>query len=369
MKNVFLFLVISIAMLFSLSACLNFYPYNIFAWLFKQEYKYTIKKENNYWGSRDVLFDLDRLRLMMKKGKILLIFGLAILLLAGCSRIHIDQDKLKDIIFQSRKPGEWETISFVDPDGQSKLVYESGRAFLLSVWSDDGKRLFGLADETYHGLPASLEIENGKFKKCKLGYYYQQIQGAANIENPLEVILMDAGGLYLYDINTCEELERLVYHWDNIGGIRMFHFSYSPIRNTVVYGIVKDYHDDRHYEIISLNLGDGQSQLLGEGINPSWSSDGEKIAYFGTDGSLYIMNPDGSEPQKKVDKKFFDAWGTLPPRLTPIIQWSPDGKWLVYHRCEDGFSENCNVYKFNIQENTEDLLIIDAMYPDWNPTK
>jgi hypothetical protein len=305
----------------------------------------------------------------MKNIMRLLIFGILMLEIAGCSRIYIDQNNKKDIIFQSRKPGEWETISFIDPDGQSKQVYEVGGPFLLSVWSEDGKRLFGLADETYFGFPAFIEIESGKMKKCGGGQYYHQIQGAANKKNSNEVILMDAGALYLYDMDTCEELERLVYHWDNIGGIRMFHFSYSPIKNTVVYGIVKDYNNTRHYEIISLNLRDGKSQVLGVGINPSWSSDGEKIAYFGTDGCLYTMNHDGLESQKKVDKIFFNAWGTLPPRLTPIIQWSPDDKWLVYHRCEDGFSENCNIYKFNIQENTEELVIKDAMYPDWNPAK
>jgi hypothetical protein len=305
----------------------------------------------------------------MKKIINMLIFCILILGIAGCSKIYIDQDNLKEIIFQSRKQGEWETISFVNPSGQSKQVYEIGRPFLLSVWSDDGKRLFGLADETYFGFPASIEIETGKIKICGRGQYYEQIQGTANIENPHEVILMDAGGLYLYDINACEELDKLVYHWEDIGGIGMFHFSYSPKRNTVVYGIVKDYKNDRQYEIISLNLQDGQSQILGEGINPSWSSDGEKIAYFGTDGCLYLMNPDGSEPEKKVDAIFFNAWEFLPPSLTPIIQWSPDDQWLVYHRCEDGFSENCNVYKFNIQKNTEELVIKDAMYPDWNPAK
>ena len=128
----------------------------------------------------------------MKKQIVLLIYVVALLLITGCSRIKIDQDNLTDIVFHSEKPGEQETISFVNPNGQSKQVYDSGRSFSLPVWSNDGERLFGLANHTDVGYPTSLEIKTGKMKKCKGGQYYHQIQDTANKNNPNEVILMDA---------------------------------------------------------------------------------------------------------------------------------------------------------------------------------
>jgi Tol biopolymer transport system component len=64
----------------------------------------------------------------------------------------------------------------------------------------------------------------------------------------------------------------------------------------------------------------------GHAWRPSWSPDGQKLAYVysvdsATPGELYIMNADGSAPVKVYD-------GVLATAPEPLA-WSPDGQWLA----------------------------------------
>ena len=57
------------------------------------------------------------------------------------------------------------------------------------------------------------------------------------------------------------------------------------------------------------------------------------------------------------------AFRPVPPRP----RWSPDGKWLIYHRC-DGYScvvdENA-IYKVEISTGKEEKVIDGGAFPDW----
>lgn len=74
-------------------------------------------------------------------------------------------------------------------------------------------------------------------------------------------------------------------------------------------------------QIHLLDLNDPEAyhvSLLGEGVFPVWSPNGEWIA-FQRSSELWIMRPDGSEPQQLSSDVCAEG-----------IAWSPDSRWLAF---------------------------------------
>jgi dipeptidyl aminopeptidase/acylaminoacyl peptidase len=82
--------------------------------------------------------------------------------------------------------------------------------------------------------------------------------------------------------------------------------------------------------------GSGQTQLTDNDVhdwNPSWSSDGEKIAFAtarhgGDNGEIYVMNADGSE-QTNISNNPADEY---------LPNWSPHGTKIAFTRHVDAGS-------------------------------
>lgn len=103
------------------------------------------------------------------------------------------------------------------------------------------------------------------------------------------------------------------------------------------------YYSERYGEIWLRNLHTGENILLGNGVQPSFSPDNERIVYskFSADAgscSIWTMNLDGSDPVQLTDAKKGYAYH---PR------YSPDGKKIVF-----------DCYKKDKKDN--DIYIIDA---------
>jgi hypothetical protein len=85
---------------------------------------------------------------------------------------------------------------------------------------------------------------------------------------------------------------------------------------------------DRDPVIGVLTLATGELQTFGEGIDPSWSPDGEWIAYYAPGGATLLMmhaNGSGLKAVKRLRQGFF-SYGSFVER-GPV--WSPDSKQLV----------------------------------------
>lgn len=97
-------------------------------------------------------------------------------------------------------------------------------------------------------------------------------------------------------------------------------------------------------------------------IRPDWSPDGRRIAFVRTFGGgntqIYVMNADGSDPVPLTDLDWGNANGP---------DWSPDGHRIVFASNRDGNSE---VYVMNADGTNPRRLTEYAgsdFDPDWSP--
>jgi hypothetical protein len=189
----------------------------------------------------------------------------------------------------------------------------------------------------------------------------------------LHVFIRTEPGMALYALKDCGTAKAPVTVYENDFGIL------SPDLQHLVYtdrpGAMAA--DDRF--IVVRDVTSRQERVVGVGDYPAWSRDSQSLAYTGKDG-LYVVNvADGSEPRRVVpytnpypgheNNPAYE--GAAYWRVPPEVSWSPDGKWLVYHRWtgteyETGVEPAYNaIYKVNIESGQESKVIDKGMYPSW----
>jgi hypothetical protein len=180
-------------------------------------------------------------------------------------------------------------------------------------------------------------------------------------------------GIALYSLDDCgvEDSQPVLTHEGIIFGILSPNLKYSTYLSSQ--GDVSGY--DRF--IILHDMDSGEERTVGVGAQPAWSRDSQWLAYTGKDG-IYIANIlEETEPQRvilytnpfrqNVPTYYGAAYWTIPPEAS----WSPDGKWLVYHRWTGtdyytGTNPDYNaIYILNLETGEETKILDGGMYPYW----
>lgn len=136
----------------------------------------------------------------------------------------------------------------------------------------------------------------------------------------------------------------------------------------LLYGLVltKDLWSSK-YHLMKMDTKTGQATEIGNGANPTWSPDEKQITYLYLDG-IYVMNADGTDNRRVLQHNFTEIGN--PEQIDPfgpLPRWSPDGKWLVYHRCNKAeclLFDN-TIYKLEIATGLETELAPAGLFPDW----
>lgn len=302
---------------------------------------------------------------------------IAKMLLVGCQSSWQQSIPEGDIIYMPFSSD----LGFVQLGGENNHTIEIARRLAKPVFSTDGKIIYGLSGAAYAGLenghPAYWDLDRGRYKICEKNLpFYFQIQGTGNYEeNPYEVYLLGTWEIISMDLSQCKLVKTVVDYSDHPGDYSLAGFSYSPVTNQLVYGLVVDLYltnpSAREYRIMQMDIETNEQVHLADGINPVLSPDGTQIAYLGTDG-LYVMLSNGSAIKKLIDQPLFDLWASGSPWFsTPIPRWSLDGEWLIYHRCNTEricSFQDAKIYKIHTDYGSGEQEILESgEYPNWRP--
>lgn len=267
-------------------------------------------------------------------------------------------------------PAKGKHLGFTNVTGKDIQIIDTEVGFMIPVWGNNGNSIFGLGENLYFDHPTYWNIQNGVNKRCANGPYYFQIIGTDNPLIPTEAIVNNYSQIILVQMDNCIDKTFLVAEDHYPEDFKVLGMSFNSDSQELLFGVYRSYSQEWHYEIVKLNLNTKNESFIGYGLNPSWSSNGDKIAYFGEDGKMYLMEKDGSNIRLINTNQFFTPNERLIPEVIPIIQWSPDDQWIVYHRCTDEYwrnPEKCQIYKMNMETLEETLLIDQGMFPDWKP--
>lgn len=178
-------------------------------------------------------------------------------------------------------------------------------------------------------------------------------------------------GMALYDLNSCGTKDPPIKIYKHIFGVL------SPNLRYVAYTNRPSADPDNNRFIVVYNIADGKEQTVGIGDNPAWSRDNQWLAYTGKDG-IYIANiAKNSEPRRVIlypnlfnqKRPTYSAGDYY--EIPPEVSWSPDGKWLVYHKWTGtdyytGVNPNYNaVFKLNVETGEEIKIVDGGLYPYW----
>lgn len=306
------------------------------------------------------------------------LFLVVLLFLPGCTNYSRWPTPVQGskIVVQSEMYQPYELL-FIQPDGSNIQTAAMKENFVKPVWSANGKRIFGLSNPDWMpayeeiGYPAYWDIENNHFVRCDRDMiYFNQIEEYQNSDNPAEVILYDGNAkeFILFDIDTCQEIEQLGEITDQSGSTLISGFTFSAVTQELVYGeIFRPKDGQPGFRLMRVNLNTGEKDVLVEGINPVWSPDGTQIAYVGLEG-LYLLDLITNQSRLFVQIDSFATWNDGNHwMIAPQPRWSPDGKWLVLHKC---MSERCvvsetQILKIRVADGLLETIHVGGKFPSW----
>jgi hypothetical protein len=183
------------------------------------------------------------------------------------------------------------------------------------------------------------------------------------------ILIHSEEGIAAYDLDSCGTDEEPLSVYKGVSGI------ISPDVKYVAYtGNQVEAPYDRTITI--RNLTSNEERIINQGDFPAWSHDSKSLAYTGVDGIYRVDISKDAEPIRVV--LFHNPAGYIHPTYSHINQlpppeaaWSPDGRWLVYHRLTEVDHDGSDlpnfhsIFKLNIETGEEIKIIDNGIYPYW----
>ena len=204
------------------------------------------------------------------------------------------------------------------------------------------------------GMPAFFDTKTNTLKSCQDAPLFWDFSIHSASDSSVLVIGDTFDSLILFDIKSCQTLKVIkdMEQLRPLSGI-----SWNTKKELLAYSKPNN---DRVYEIISTNLDGTKYEVIGQGMYPSWSPDGELIAYAADDKTITIKNLLKSEEVTTV----------LPEGQTIMfgkLSWSSDGSRITFstEKIEADGRTSYVICIFNLSETKLYNLGIEGRNPVW----
>jgi hypothetical protein len=281
-------------------------------------------------------------------------------------------------------------LGFVNADGSGETYitnmtklgffeFKQGGPIFPIITTDDSTLVYRIPGSARHaGELVVFETGHSPFECSTEGF---ERPSTTSHPNQMVIDTVDVGWntLVLYDISACRKGLKAgiveVYDEETIGH-NPGYGALSPDKRFLAYGrdyaYMKAHPEVDPRQLFVFDLENGTEVLVGSGINPAWSPDGEWLAYtrlvgigiVSSDG-IFVVRYDGTEGRKVVNPNYTEWW--------PQPSWSADGKWLTYHKCilpEDPGNLCKERYHFaifvlNLETGEETKIVDGGLNPFW----
>jgi len=288
-------------------------------------------------------------------------------LVDSCSLVpaSIPVNSEKDIVFVflNRDPSKNGGILLMNADGTGVETVREGNKHMMPVWSPDKEKILVVAPifrERLGSLYGFLSVYGGQ-TNCGRQFFYGRQRWVTNQEI-ITVRTDEEGGIpfhpkiLIWDIAKCS-VSREIYEEETHNG-----FSDPDYSNTG--NVVFTRNVDGIDWVTIFHPKNEKATTIEKGFGATWSPDGMNVVFTGAEG-LYISDGEGRSIRKAVDltgeypvENGKIAWDEWPP----MAVWSPDGRYLLYHR-KNGYTYD--LVKFEIAAGLETVIYTGGMYPDW----
>ena len=310
----------------------------------------------------------------MRRRIALLLLGLVIL--TGCSTRRLwpsDQGfPNRAIVFEVRTHTS-SALGFIHPDGTGLITQNVGGGLYTvnPTWSPDGEYIAIMTNPGSAGgyfslySPKVISSKGEWLGECR-NWEWNNGRFRVTAEGELLLTLMLAKEkrerVVLADFRSCKILTTL---YEASGTVDEEFLGSADLSLGGWLAVGRIFREGCPYrtEIVVIDPVSQESQVVGNGLAPAWSPDGEWLAYTALDG-IYVVNRDGSQSRMivEVDSRREPCDGYGWSNGLPAASWSPDGKWLVYHRLT---ADGPIIFKASVESGEEIEIFRGGTYPDW----
>ena len=229
----------------------------------------------------------------------------------------------------------------------SNSIYQLNTVMNLATWGPDGDLIATRSSISSDpsGVPVLL-TSDGDFIECK-GDKLPLAEGRVWITQNTTVISPDQREIpqriILFDMETCQEIEEVYNSSDEKEVIEEATLSSQA-------WLAYSYYIKNESGGIKIINPSGNVYEIPNGMNPSWSKDGNYLAFTVHKEGLFYSDKFGRNIELITDNILY-AIHTYP-------SWSPDGEWVI-------FSKGTNIFKFNVSSKEGELIFEGGINPNW----